>query len=68
MLYVGSCLIRRVILRHQQILGERPYQCDVCKKSLSSMRVLKTHQYINTGKHPYNCDVCKVSFIIKIIW
>ena len=42
--------------------GEKPHECDVCQKRLSSRSALKTHKMIHTGEKPYECDVCQKRF------
>uniref|UniRef100_A0A1A8IJA6 C2H2-type domain-containing protein n=1 Tax=Nothobranchius kuhntae TaxID=321403 RepID=A0A1A8IJA6_NOTKU len=41
---------------------QKPYSCDVCRRSFSQKTSLNTHMRIHTGQKPYSCDVCERSF------
>ncbi|XP_023230551.1 gastrula zinc finger protein XlCGF8.2DB-like isoform X3 [Centruroides sculpturatus] len=43
----------------------RKYQCETCKKELTSRYGFKCHQKIHTGERLFTCDDCKRSFIRK---
>ncbi len=43
--------------------GDRPYECDVCKKRFQHSGNLKKHKRTHTGDKPYECDVCKKKFV-----
>lgn len=47
---------------HYSILGEKPHQCDICKKRFSSTSNLKTHLRLHSGQKPYACDLCPQKF------
>ena len=52
------------MLQHKQThTGEKPYECDICKKRFSLKGSLTLiHQRTHTGEKPYECDVCKKIF------
>ena len=41
----------------------RRYKCDACKRNLSQLSNLITHQRIHTGERPYVCEICQDRFI-----
>ncbi|XP_046408787.1 uncharacterized protein LOC124173312 [Ischnura elegans] len=42
--------------------GEKPYSCDVCKKSFSRKQYLAAHCRTHSGEKPYACRICCKSF------
>uniref|UniRef100_A0A336LXH2 CSON004477 protein n=1 Tax=Culicoides sonorensis TaxID=179676 RepID=A0A336LXH2_CULSO len=40
-----------------------PYQCDICKKSFPSMRLIRYHISQCHLPRPYTCDICGKNFV-----
>ena len=43
-------------------IGEKPFECEICKKTYRLSNTLADHVRIHTGKKPYSCDLCQKSF------
>lgn len=44
------------------VLGEKPHECEICKKSFSTSSSLNTHKRIHSGQKPHACDYCGKRF------
>ena len=42
--------------------GRRNYNCELCSKSFSTDRYLKTHLAMHNGKEEFKCSLCEKSF------
>jgi KRAB domain-containing zinc finger protein len=42
--------------------GDKPYECDVCKKRFRQSGTLAKHKITHSEDRPYECDVCKERF------
>lgn len=45
--------------------GEKPFECEVCKKRFTQKSSLNTHKRSHTGLRPYICEICNKSFSVK---
>lgn len=54
-----SGLKSHLIMSHN---GERPFECDVCKRRFPVKRKLILHQYTHTGEKPHKCSICQKGF------
>ena len=39
-------------------MGEKPYKCDLCKKSFALSNSLVILKRTHTGAKPFKCDIC----------
>uniref|UniRef100_A0A336LTV2 CSON004477 protein n=1 Tax=Culicoides sonorensis TaxID=179676 RepID=A0A336LTV2_CULSO len=54
-----------------------PYQCDICKKSFSGMRLIRYHMSQSHLPRPYSCDICgkrlvfnkiSLTYLLKVLF
>lgn len=42
--------------------GERPYSCNICKKTFARHETVIIHQRTHTGEKPHICSICNRGF------
>lgn len=45
--------------------GEKPYECNVCKRKFRQSNTMKTHMKIHSNIKPYKCVICEKAFSFK---
>ena len=43
--------------------GERPHQCEKCRKAFARLHNLKCHMLTHTGERPHQCEQCRYKFV-----
>ena len=38
--------------------GEKPHECEVCKKRFADKKHLTVHRVVHTGERNYKCKLC----------
>ena len=47
---------------HQQIHGDKRFQCDKCAMNFVRSGQLHSHMKVHTGERPYQCEICAKRF------
>jgi uncharacterized Zn-finger protein len=42
--------------------GEKPYKCEICKKTFSGSSDLAKHNRIHKGEKPFECEICSKAY------
>ncbi|UYV69251.1 ZNF236 [Cordylochernes scorpioides] len=49
----------------QEHVGDRPFQCELCRKSFFARDKLARHLMIHTQERPFSCSLCDKRFLTK---